>query len=246
MCSKFIERRVHMDFGFSNELKRTIVTGVMNGYTNFLLQRKVFEEELLISSAFTWMKSNYIDSSIASSVPENVTYQIKQKASWKYIVFDISHKDETYRFIMKPPTVFNSIKGSDYYLSKSVEVNEGVANSQEFKKLFNITDQDVIDESLLVYNEIDLFDSEDFDRFYIISYEADVTKGIKSIEIYLPYGKSAYCVSVLTPLIDELGLSIPEELIDLKSDGMDVPEEPQLPNSDSYSRFNVIRSEKLE
>lgn len=235
-----------MEFGFSDDLKRTIVTGVVNGYTDFLLRRKLFEEELLISSAFTWMKSNYIDSSIARSIPENVKYQIRQKASWKYIVFDISHEGETYRFIMKPPAVFNSIKGSDYYLSKSVEVNEEVVKSREFKKLFNIVDQDVIDESFLVYNEIELFDSKDFDRFYIISYEADVRKGIKSIEIYLPYEKSAYCVSVLTPLIDELGLSIPEELLDSKNEDTQVPEEPQFPNSDSYSRFNVVRSEKLE
>ncbi|MEN2291595.1 hypothetical protein [Enterococcus faecalis] len=235
-----------MDLGLDFEVKKAIVTGISSGYTNFLTQKKVLDDELVINSAFAWMKSNYVDSALAKNAPEKLKYEIKKIGSWKYISFELLVDGASFRFVLKPPMAIDSLKKDDYYLSENSLVNKHFVESPEFKKLFSISEQGVLDESIMIPKQMTLFNGNIEDRFYIISYEVNNIQGIKSIEIYVPYEGVAYQVGSLTDLVSELGLSIPEDL--LKSVKNYDMEDEELSGADSsqYETFKVIKSKNID
>lgn len=231
-----------MDLGLNLALKHAIVQGISTGFSDFLTQKKVFESELLVSSAFAWMKSNYVDSSVAKNVPKSVKYEIKHVGSWKYIAFEVSVNGSIYRFVLKPPMVLDSLKNSEYYLFQDSIVNKEFVNSAEFKAEFSIPEQNTIEDSFLVMPEqMTLFEGKEEDRFYIITYDVDLKNGLNTIEIFVPYNGRAYAVDNLTDLITELDLTIPEEL--LKSENEYGPEDDSYFEIDpsNYGKLNIVR-----
>ncbi|WP_249870552.1 hypothetical protein [Oceanobacillus saliphilus] len=76
-------------YKFSDEISESIVKGIMKRYKSYLNERKQKKEELLISSAYAWVKGNHIDHFVAEeSESFGITY-VPSKAgySWGYLQF---------------------------------------------------------------------------------------------------------------------------------------------------------------
>ncbi|MGK9299646.1 hypothetical protein [Melissococcus plutonius] len=236
---------IKMELGFDDELKRSIVKGISDGLINFLTKKKILAEELKVSSAFVWMKSNYVDSSVADNVPKNISYNIEQVGSWKYISFEINRGKETYKFIIKPSMVLESLEDPNYYLTSYAEINKDLVESDEFKKKFSISEQIPLSKQLVIDNLIvpkSIVSDNNETRLYIISYDFNYEKGIKDIDIFIPYDGNAYLVDSLTDMVSELEVAIPENLLKSAVEPEVPYEEKEKVDQSMFGKLKIVRS----
>lgn len=235
-----------LDLGLDIEVKEAIVKGISTGYADFLTQQQVFEKELVVSTAFSWMRSNYIDSALAKNVPKKMKYEVKSAGAWKYIAFELLVENATYRFVIKPPVALESLKDGEYYLSENSQVNKKFVESEMFKQAFSIHEQTVLDECLSIPKQMTLFNGNEEDRFYIITYDVDIFNGLNEIEIYVPYEGNAYQVESLTNLVSELGVSVPEELLKSTKEYDVKSEKPDGIDSSQFETLKIIKRKDID
>lgn len=170
------------------EINEHFVKGLMKGYERYLEVRVEAGEELKISNGYAYTRGNHLEDKIAKEISDKVTYEHAKAGSWSYLQFNVANNDEKYLVIVRRmERIENTRKEIALKDTEGKEKNWlfGLArnndclnlsqlikeNNNEQIKLFasNIEDEKAILGQ--TYLEID-FDQE-FDRFYILSYEID-------------------------------------------------------------------------
>lgn len=187
-------------FDFNQHLTNSIVKGILSGYKDYIAVRKRASEEMYISNAYAYVKSNHIEDQVAKHVENFVSFN-KQNAgpSWKYLRFEKNNKDDNSKmvFIFRNEKYFDEKKvthGKDLisnsegkekkYYKPYMKMNEDA----DFEYIANIAESDYQmsgDEILFGSNSQNNTSKQP--RFFIITYDIDnESKQLVSIKIWVP------------------------------------------------------------
>src|SRR4051794_38678881 len=88
------------DYKFPTSLSQNIVNGILDGYNNYLNERKQKKREMNISSAYAWVKGNHIEHAVSEQCKDNIEYKpSKAGYTWGYLRF--MNKEDKVLFIIK-------------------------------------------------------------------------------------------------------------------------------------------------
>lgn len=202
-----------------NTFDELLVKGIISGYKDYIQVRKHAFENLVISEAYAYVKSNHIEHQVARHMELFVDYK-KQNAgpSWKFLNFkfkqDIEHGlsfiiknynyfDEDRVTIGKTPIDTKSGKEKEY-LKRLIEINMNYDFDNVNEKLnrpYQLTMEHYLHDSHKGNA------NEKSGAFNIITYEIDTySKLLKSIKVWLPNPKTnkAIMLKDLTPTLNIL------------------------------------------
>jgi len=209
-------------YTFIDELAKSIVKGIMSGYKSYLYERKQKKEELVISSAYAWVKGNHIDHYVAQESEAFGIRYIPSKAgySWGYLQFQ--NIDDNVLFLIKSSSAIsmnNSVpKGNreDNYIEKLAKINKDL----DFTTI-NANESEQLELRLFDAGQVILDTMEDeaenlsnlYNRFYIITYTLDEEKMISNISLCLPHPETydLYQVDSWNRFFDEVDIDFSEE-----------------------------------
>lgn len=221
-------------YKFSNEVSKSIVQGILKGYKSYLNERNEKKEELIISSAYAWVKGNHIDHHVAKETKSSGIVFNRSKAgySWGYLLFQ--NKDEKFLFLIKNASAIGN-KPSNHSSSKEENYLEKMA--KQFNRELHFTSdrektEQLTFESMRLYDHVQIdakfVESEveelgnEIDRFYIVTYSVDeATKMISDIALCLPHPETfeLYQVDSLTRFIDRADVEFtPDDFAGIKDD----------------------------
>lgn len=215
-------------YKMNSATNQAIVDGILQGYKNYLDERREKKEKMYISSAYAWVRGNHLEDQTARECEElNVRYD-KAKAgySWGYLQFKI--EDEKRMFIIRNGKYLNK---EDYSSAAPGKQNTRINYLDELSSLnmdvpFPENPQAIFDEnndlkigfiSEQVMNELDESDIKElkdkFNAFYIVVFDVDTNYAISKIELLMPnpFDKKAYMVDDLTELIGKSSVQISDE-----------------------------------
>lgn len=253
-------------YQFSSELNQSIVNGILQGYKNYIDERKVKNEELRISSAYAWVKGNHIDDQTAEEcLSMGITYE-KAKAgyTWGYLQFKIG--SERKMFIVKNAKYFDEenfpggrgIRGQkrsgheENYLKKLSRINKDI----DFPGQLSLIPANNKDENYVIFDDQimkDLDESQvrnlenEYDQFYIITYEIDEGYMISKIRLLMPnaFDNKAYEVQDLSEFIGSSTVDFSDVDTDiLIGEGTDYFEETTAAEYEIYHEDEINEEEK--
>lgn len=228
-------------------INQSIVNGILQGYKNYIEERKVKKEEIIISTAYAWVRGNHIDDQTAVECDDLEISFTKAKAgyTWGYLQFNI--EKEKRMFIIKNAKYFDE---NDFPRAKGIRKQEqGTDNETYLKKLSRINSQVDFPEEQSLFSKdelemVSIFDEatrkqldesdarmleEAFDLFYIITYEIDESHALSKIKVLMPnpHNDQAYVVDDLSELIGKSPVSFETDDYEvLVDDGFDAPDVP--------------------
>lgn len=234
-------------YKFSPNINQAIVNGILQGYRNYIEERKEKQEEMNISTAYAWVKGNHIDDQTAEECkPLKVDFK-KAKAgyTWGYLQFNIEDSNKS-MFIIKNGAYFDDNnfskrKGTpsqtkdekeDNYMKRLSKINEDIyfpekqslfTKEQERQMMLfgdkTIKELDKTEETRLL---------EEFNRFYIVTYDTDDSFAISTISLLMPNPKDdiAYEIEDLSEYIGTSSVSFEDtdfEVLTKESEAPDTP-----------------------
>ncbi len=228
-------------YEFQEDFAQEIVSGILQGYKEYLYVRKEKKTELEISTAYAWVKGNHIEDAVSQRVPDfGVTYHhSKAGYAWGYLQFN--QEDEKILFIIKngmkhgsklPSTKKKSIETN--YLAKLAEINKN-ADFNKGNKESGYSEQLSFDDFPLDDKDLEQEVNDlatQHDRFFIVSYSTDENKMISDIELLMPnpYEKILYKIEDWTQYIELSDIHIESEEVEVVKN----EKEPQQPNQSVY------------
>lgn len=221
VSSNFLEK-----YRLSSKVNQAIVDGILQGYKNYLIERREKKQSMHISDAYAWVRGNHIDDQVARECKElNIKFE-KAKAgySWGYLQYKL--EDEKRMFIVKSGRYFNK----ENYLKK----NNNESKASYLDTLAKINDKIKFPENLIQEDDdlnqiqVTLFAEEvmrnldeseekklkdEFDAFYIVIFEVDKHHVISKIQLLLPNpsNKRSYVIEDLTELISKSSVTFTNE-----------------------------------
>lgn len=245
-------------YKLSSEVNKAIVNGIMEGYNNYLEERKRAAKKYRIHTAFAWVKGNVIDDSVAT-LCEPLGFECKVAnagVAWKYLQF--KNQGEKMLFLIKNAKYFNSEavnKGKDIrgntkhnttnYMEPLININAKVEfpNIEHFNfelqrqqqlQLFGLDDYQSIDEDSI----------KDYQKFYILTYNIDANYMISEINLWMPNPTDniAYQVEDLSYLLGAESWHIEEVEGDLKDI---LSNDSKEYNASEYGIMPVVEIEKV-
>lgn len=222
-----------INYKLGKALNQALVDGLMAGYKEYTDIRRERANNMIISSAYAWVKGNHIEDNVARSCRELGVQYISAKAgmTWRYLQFYIG--EESILFIIKNAKYFNA---DEVTQGKDAKGKTGSANMSYMKKLVNINShidfRQVKLEKVTGYVQLSLFNdyplndldvqeidkiatNRRIDRFYIVTYEIDENQLISQISLFMPNPEDnkAYLIDDLTQYINaENAFTIDERL----------------------------------
>lgn len=183
-------------YKFSEELNMRLVKGIEQGYSDYAEVRREKRAELLVSSAYAWVKGNHIEDQVARELQDLGIEFKSEKAgyAWEYLSFN--DLDENHLILIKN---VNIIKGKstepvldalnpDNYLVKFSKINSRI-DFDKLKgakqgtiafpdlKLPETSTEDVVLEKL----------RKQYKHFYILTYSIDPeTRMLMAIDLWMP------------------------------------------------------------
>lgn len=253
------------EYTFSSEVNQVIVDGILNGYKSYIHERNEKQRTMVISDAYAWVKGNHIDDQTARECA-NVGIEYKKARAgytWGYLQFTSS--EDKSMFIIKNSKYFNEEnfpggkgidgnkkrkKNDENYLKKLSRVNWKInfpetptllpkeKGSVEFLTLFDDNTMKSLEDT-----EVSRL-KEEYDKFYIVTYEIDEAFMISKISVWMPNpnDEKAYLVEDLTELINNSSVEFDDvDLTALESDEMDY-------NYDSPAAidFDIFHDDELD
>lgn len=183
-------------YKFSEELNARMVKGIEQGYSDYAEVRREKRDELLVSSAYAWVKGNHIEDQVARELQDlGIDFQ-REKAgfAWEYLSF--TEPDENHLILIKN---VNIIKGKstnpvlnalnpDNYLVKFSKINSRI----DFDEIKGAK-QGTLAFHDLQLPEVSLEDEEpeklrkQYKHFYILTYAIDPeTRMLMDIDLWMP------------------------------------------------------------
>ncbi|WP_147803338.1 hypothetical protein [Alkalicoccus halolimnae] len=206
----------------SNEMGQAIVDGVLQGYKDYLQERREKRNSMHISSAYAWTKGNHIDHNVVESSKNQEVKFAKARAgySWGYLQF--GHEQTSSMFIIKNGKYFDE---KNFTKSKDIRGRSSEEKKESYiKRLANINDSVDFPEQVDITKQGDSFEVvsfmdpemlqeieepsykellDKFNRFYVVTYEIDAEHVISQVRLMMPNPNDgvAYEVDDLTHLI---------------------------------------------
>src|SRR5699024_2171023 len=160
----------------------------MSGYERYLEMRVEAAEKLYVRRVYAYTLGNHLERRIAKESSDRVSYEHAKAGSWSYLQFNVTNIDEKYLVIVRRSKRIEDIqkelefKNSEekeknwlYSLSRYIDylyldklIKE---DNNEQIKLFasNIEDE----KAILGQIDLEINIDQEFDRFYILTYEID-------------------------------------------------------------------------
>lgn len=200
---------------------QAVVDGILEGYRNYLEERRQKKAELKVSAGYAFTKGNHIDDTIATKLQNLIENDELAKAgeSWEYLQFTFATDNDKCLFIVKNVyrlnRTFQSTQKQSRYLVDLAKINnpwiESLRTSQA--KMAGVTIQlqffDTVEEQFA-----QKINEEGISRFYILTYETDrITKKIIKVELVAPDEKTRelHLIQDLTPYLATSDVIINEE-----------------------------------
>ncbi|QQK76482.1 hypothetical protein HUG15_13510 [Salicibibacter cibarius] len=245
-------------YRMSRGINQAIINGILQGYKNYIEERKAKREEMHISTAYSWVKGNHIDHQTAEECKEFGIGFKKAKAgyAWGYLQFDIDTGPSM--FIIKNGKYFdeenftrrkgmpreNTDPERETYLKRLSHINNNVAFPEE-PSLFTTAQKK---EYLTLFDDEQLEEpqarelEEKFNHFYIITYEIDEAFAISKIRMLMPnpQDNQAYEIEDLSEYIATSTVIFEEDDYEiLIEDGFDAPQSP------AAADYGIVHQEEL-
>lgn len=192
---------LHMDeFKLDTAISKVIVDGTLKGYLQYLEERKSKKDSMNVSGAYAWTKGNHIDDQVSKiGQDHNIQFKIEKAGyTWEYLQFTVSENTEDYMIIVKNSKrvqkSFDDQKkkaNEDNYLVNLADINKDILQNRT--KNYILQPEQIQlelndpEEIRAIIEEKQLNVSQDYSRFYIVTYEIDEeTKFIHSIKLTMP------------------------------------------------------------
>jgi len=174
------------DLKLDEEINVHFISGLMKGYNRYLQVRVAAYDELEVSHGYAYTRGNHLEDKIAKeSTSSNVTFDLDNAGSWKYLKFTVNESDEKYLVIVRRQ---ERIEETQKDLSKkNLEERErnwlyNLSKNNNHLDLSKIKTEEVtqlrlfgdnLEEQRAIFKqeELDVELDEKYDGFYILSYE---------------------------------------------------------------------------
>ncbi|WP_399629798.1 hypothetical protein [Sporosarcina sp. SG10008] len=183
-------------YKFSEELNIRLVRGIEQGYSDYAEVRREKRSELLVSSAYAWVKGNHIEDQVARELKVLGIECKREKAgyAWEYLSFNEPKKNHL--ILIKNATVIKGkstkpildIPNSDNYLVKLSKINSSI-DFDEVKgpKQGTLTFLDLQMPSLSTEDEELEKLKKQYNHFYILTYTIDPgSRMLMDIDLWMP------------------------------------------------------------
>ncbi|WP_323703759.1 hypothetical protein [Mammaliicoccus sp. Dog046] len=194
----------------------SIVKGVVAGYKEYIDVRKAAHENMVISDAYAFVKSNHIENQVYKHIEQYVHFT-KQNAgpAWKFLKFDIDKEkfSSDMTFILKNESYFdenrvtfgkNALSEKDtkekQYLRELIESN----SAYDFEKVKNYCNgafQMSAESIFFEQKQDEKMADTDKGMFMIFTYGIDqITRQLSSLKVWIPNpnDNTAYLYKELT------------------------------------------------
>ncbi|MFX0560731.1 hypothetical protein TEPIDINF_002165 [Tepidibacillus infernus] len=219
------------EYQLGKQVSQRIVDGILQGYKNYIQERIEKSQQMKISSAYAWVKGNHIDDQTAIKCEEIGIKFNKARAGYTWGYLQFIDENESSMYIIRNSRYFdeeNFSKGrkvtgernrdqeNENYLKKLSKINQNIQFPTEPTLFMDETD---VHKSMTLFDDAvmkSLLDSDvaklqqEFNKFYIITYEIDQANMIASIKVWLPNPENdkAYLVEDLTDLINTSSIDL--------------------------------------
>lgn len=172
------------------EVNQHFIKGLMKGYNNYLKVRLNADKELEISNGYAYTRGNYLEDSIAKEkTTSSVSFKHARAGSWAYLQFTVDKSDEKYLVIvrrseriedaqkeLKKKTLEERKNNWLYSLSEynnHLKLNSFNNSNNQQIKLFAGNPKE--EKAIIKQMQLDIDLEEQYNGFYILSYEIDPT-----------------------------------------------------------------------
>lgn len=218
------------DFKFDLEQKKMIVDAIVEGYRDYAAHRLDRSRNMVISSAFSYTKGNFIDSKVAEECSKlGFTFK-KSKAGLAWVYLQFEHGETKRLFLIKNNAYFDpesfsraTLPSSDgrkgakrTYLHELSKINSDISFEQfgTYQVTDHFGDVNFLEQpSFFTSEEMAKSDLQNlnkmYNEFHILTYTIDDAFQISEIKQYLPNPENnkAYLIDNLSDFISgaELG-----------------------------------------
>lgn len=200
------------NLNISDDMAQQLVDGVANGFNNFLSMLKREVPNLAVSGGLAWAKGDYIDTGIKNEIEDTNSVKIsKQRAgSWPYLSFELPSlktKKPNLLIVRNARTLKETVNGNPQempsYLKKDAAINNPLFESGKIKTRplpqaiqLELLPSEAYSPKINSASEENNQFSQEYDCFYILTYEIDQNQMIKSIKLTMPNEKTSSLVTI--------------------------------------------------
>ncbi|GAA0365644.1 hypothetical protein GCM10008932_17280 [Alkalibacterium iburiense] len=172
----------------SDEINHHFVRGLVNGYERYLQVRVAAAEDMVISNGYAYTRGNHLEDMIAKEESANVQFEHAKAGSWSYLKFKVHNSENNHMIIVRraerinetlaelqSKTLENREKNWLYGLSKinnRLELDK-IVNNSKVQQLKLYADNAIDERAIIRSENLSLNLEEEFDGFYILTYEID-------------------------------------------------------------------------
>jgi len=203
----------NLNLKFTDIQNQKIVDAILIGLRRYVAERKQKENDLLVSDAYAYVRSNIVDDALGKSLKEiNISYEKKKISGWGYLEYSI--EDEKILFLVKSPSFIEKFQEKrqgkkEHYIREFSKNNDALVHSSKFQ---NKITQKQLQLDLGEVPELANGSFENIDRSYVIVYTVGEEGMVKTIESYLPNSQGElYLIQNLTPYIESSSEMFTEE-----------------------------------
>lgn len=195
-----------------NETNHHFVRGLVRGYEDYLKVRVKAGQNLEISTGYAYTRGNHLEDRIAKEKSKNIKFEHAKAGSWTYLKFKVQNSGEDYLIIVrraerinetlqeiKSKTIEKREKNWLYSLSKfnnHLKLDKILENS-EMKQLKLYADNSLDEKAIILSENVSLDLEEEFERFYILTYEIDVnTHQLSDVDLMMMDSKTLSMVQI--------------------------------------------------
>lgn len=206
------------------ELEQQIVNGIMKGEQNYLRMRLRENPNLIVSNGLSWARGNYIDTYVGKETETNskVTYNIaKAGYAWGYLQFAYaqSERNKSLIFVKNIRTIGPQFNGSSTNISDYINEYAGINNhlvnngKLEGRGINGSFQMELLPSKSMI-------DSNDVDRFYIVTYDHDEGGQLSKIILTMPNQRTnkLFQVEDLSELMNNSGIEFNDDELNVAGD----------------------------
>lgn len=172
---------------------QAVVDGILEGYKNYLQERREKKESMKVSYAYAFTKGNHIDDAVVRRLDkliEKATLE-KIKGGWEHFEFSFQNGVSCFFIIKNASRVKAATKKgkneSSYLIDYAAILNNDWIEEERLRENQQKEEDMVIQLSMLTEGEQKKLDRRkqvrDHDRFYLVTYETNELKMITRIEL---------------------------------------------------------------
>lgn len=183
-------------YKFSEELNIRLVKGIEQGYSDYAEVRKEKRDELLVSSAYAWVKGNHIEDQVARELREiGIDFKTEKAGyAWEYLSFNEPKANnliliKNARVIKRKSTIptLDTSNAENYLvglskINSTIDFDEVRGAKQGTLRFFDLQVPPISTED----EELEVLKKE-YKHFYILTYSIDSdSQMLMAIDLWMP------------------------------------------------------------